>query len=234
MNAGRDVERLIAGWLVEEAADRAPDRVLDAARRSIDDTSQRRFVAAWREPMYVSPIKVAAAAAVVAIAVIGGAFFGRMTAPSGFAGQPSPAPTATPAPTPDAEALFLAYRDTRDAICERYDQQTLPLRPQFENLYDPGESATERAPKVAALDAFATAYDAMVAELGALVAPPDIAAEHAADVARYDAVAGLIHGIVERLNAGDLAGAESLDLATNPISADISRFETRYVLRNCP
>ena len=74
MNAGRDVERLIAGWLSEEAPGRAPDRILDAAGRVIDRTNQRRFVVAWRLPT-MNPLARLAAVAVVAVVAVGGALF---------------------------------------------------------------------------------------------------------------------------------------------------------------
>ena len=229
MNAGRDVERLIAGWLVDEAAGRAPDRVLDAARRSIDRTPQRRFIAAWREPMYVSPTRIALMAAALVVAVVGGAALGRVTAPGGSG---APVPTATPSAS-QADPM-VQYRADRDEICERYVAATEPLRPQFEDLYNPEDTAADRAPKIAALDAFARQFDLMIVELTQLKAPPQIAADHAASVARYEAVGSLIHGIVARLNAGDLAGAESLDLGTNPINAEIEAFETRQELVACP
>jgi hypothetical protein len=233
MNAGRDVERLLSGWLADEAAVRAPDRVLEAARLSIDRMPQRRFVA-WREPVYISPLRLAGMAAVLIVGVIGGAVIGRATVPSGAGAVPSPTPTLQPTPTEDPDAAYRAYTDARDEICDRYVGETDPLRPQFENLYDPAESAADRAPKIAALAAFATKYDAMIAELGALDAPAVVAIEHATNVARFDAEAGLIDGIVERLNAGDLAGAESLDQATDPISSDIGAFEAQRGLHACP
>ena len=184
--------------------------------------------------MYLSPFKIATAAAVVAVAMVGAAYFGRATAPGGVGGQPSPSPAGTPAATPDAVAIFESYRDARDQICDRYRSQTDPLRPQFEDLYDPGETAQERAPKVAALSAFALEYHRMVDELADVQAPAEIADDHAAIVAKYDAVAGLIDGIVARLNAGDLAGAEAIDNATNPIAEEIEQFESRNVLSGCP
>lgn len=231
MNAERDVQRMVAHWLAEEAAVRAPDRVLDSARRTIDRTRQRRFVAAWREPVYLSPFKLATAAAVVAVAVVGAALLGRATAPANFGGQPSIATT----PSPTAATVTLeAFRNARDEICNRYVAATDPLRPKFENLYDPADTPSERAPKIAALDDFATQYDLMIEELATLDAPPEIAEDHAATMARFDAVASLIHGIVERLNDGDLAGAESRDLATNPIANQIVAFETQYTLVGCP
>ena len=232
MNAERDVQRLVTHWLAEEAEVRAPDRVLHSARRTIDRTRQRRLVVAWREPMYVSPFRLATAAAVVVVALVGAAFLGRMTALPGAGGAPTP--STAPAPTTDATAAFAAYSSARNEICTRYDAETQPLRSQFDNLYDPSETAAERAPKIAALAAFGSAYHEMVTELAALEAPAEIVADHAADVARFDAVAGMIDGIVTRLNTGDLAGAESLDQATDPMTADTEQFESRKSLTACP
>jgi hypothetical protein len=230
MNAGRDVERLVAHWLVEEAEVRAPDRVLDSTRRTIDRTGQRRLIAAWRGPMYLSSFKIATAAAVVAIALIGAAYFGGTSLTPGVGGSPSAAPTFTA----DPNTAFIAYREARDEICERYVATTNPLRPEFEEMYAAADTPAERAPKIAALAAFAGQFDAMIDELAQLETPDVVARDHAADVARFEAEAGLIHSVVDRLNAGDLAGAKSLDDATNAISREIERFETRNVLSHCP
>jgi len=73
MNAGRDVEQLIATWLVEEAPARAPDRILADARARIDRTKQQRFADAWREPMTISTRRLLVAAAAIVLAVIGAA-----------------------------------------------------------------------------------------------------------------------------------------------------------------
>jgi hypothetical protein len=107
MNAGPDVERLITGWLHNEAPKRAPDRILVDARTVIDRTRQRRFVAGWREPMF-SMRGLAATAVVVAVAVgIGGSlyFLGRSGLGFGSSSSPSPSmpsmsPTPRPTPTP--------------------------------------------------------------------------------------------------------------------------------------
>jgi hypothetical protein len=233
MNAGRDVERLIAGWLLEEAADRAPDRVLDAARRSIDRTRQRRFVAAWREPVYVSPIKFAAAAAVVAIAVIGGAFFGRMTAPSGV-GSPGTAPSTAPAATGDAAAALVAYRAARDEICTRYTTEANPMKRAAEGIYDPNTTPAGRATKIEALERFVALYGDLIGELRAIDPPPAVATDHIAHVARFEDLRDMIDQIVVVLKEGDLEGAERIDLATEPIAANIEAFEREYVVARCP
>jgi hypothetical protein len=96
MNAGRDVERLIADWFVEEAVLRAPDRVLDAAGRAIDRTMQRRSGAAWRAIAVTSPFRLAAVAAVFGVLLVGGAFL--LLKPSLGTVATPPSPTAAPTP----------------------------------------------------------------------------------------------------------------------------------------
>ena len=231
MNAGRDVERLIAGWLADEAQVRAPDRVLESARRSIDRTKQRRLAVAWREPMFISPARLAAMAAVVVVALTGAAWAGRVTAPSGFGGQTLPTPT--PAATAEPVTL-VSYRAARDAICNRYVPEADALKAQLDRLYDPALTAAERAPKVAALTQISTEVTAFVGELAALDVPPALATDHAQNLARYLDIKSLIDQEVPLLQAGKFASAEALDLATGPIAGEIGRFESKYGLVDCP
>jgi hypothetical protein len=105
MNAGRDVERLIADWFVEEAVLRAPDRVLTDAGRAIDRTKQRRLHAAGRTiQMPVSPRL--ATAAVLGVLVVGGALLAMRPSLVSVATSPSPlvSPTAPSSPTPQPTA----------------------------------------------------------------------------------------------------------------------------------
>jgi hypothetical protein len=74
MNAGRDVERLLSDWLVEEAPSGAPDRIVLTASDRIAHTKQRRFRVAWRFPTMNAPLRVAAAA-VIGVLLIGGAYY---------------------------------------------------------------------------------------------------------------------------------------------------------------
>ncbi|HEX5012893.1 MAG TPA: hypothetical protein VFV72_01950 [Candidatus Limnocylindrales bacterium] len=108
MNAGRDVERLIADWFVEEAVLRAPDRILEDAGRVVDRTKQRRFGAAWRNPFMSAPLRVAAAA-VLGVLVLGGALiiFKPWSAPVGGPTSPPPSatPSAEPSPSPSGELV---------------------------------------------------------------------------------------------------------------------------------
>jgi hypothetical protein len=99
VNAGRDVERLIADWFIEEAVLRAPNRILEGTSRDVHRTKQRRFGAAWR----ISPMPTyarIAAAAVIGVLAIGGAFFfiGR----AGDTNVGGPAPSATPSGSPSS------------------------------------------------------------------------------------------------------------------------------------
>jgi hypothetical protein len=76
MNAGRDVERLIANWLTEEAPGRAPDRVLATTGTLIDRTKQRHHAAlrdlriSWRPRTMFDRLAVAAVSAVLAIGAL--------------------------------------------------------------------------------------------------------------------------------------------------------------------
>lgn len=235
MNAGRDVERLVSAWLVEEAAGRSPDRLLDSTRRSLVRTNQRRFAAAWREPMYISPLRLAGMAAVLVIGVIGGAVLGRMTLPSGAGGPgdtPTPAPTV--AATQDPASARAAYRAARDAICARYGAELNPLKQDFERLYEPTLTKAERAAIVEDLRTFVERAESMAGELGGLEAPGDLVAGHAANVANFENMHLLIREMLARFAVDDLAGAELFDLATNPINEEVLQYEQDVALLNCP
>jgi hypothetical protein len=92
MNAGRDVQRLISGWLEEEAPTRAPDRILTSAAHVIDNTKQRRaWRAPWRLPMNPA-IRVAAIALVAIVAVAAAISLVRL--PSSSVGAPAASPVS--------------------------------------------------------------------------------------------------------------------------------------------
>ena len=118
MNAGPDVERLISNWLVEEAPERAPDRILGTAARTIDRTKQRRFGAAWREPMLISTSRLVAAAAIVIAAVVGAGLIGRSTAGVGDRPSTSAPPTTTPSASPSLSPAPSNGRSVTDTIPE--------------------------------------------------------------------------------------------------------------------
>ena len=105
MNTRSDPDLAITAWLVDEARDGAPERLVEATRRQLEQTNQRRAVwPAWR----LSPMNMrfAGMAAVVLIAVVGGfILLPRSTGP-GATATPSPTPVQSPtsptSPTPGA------------------------------------------------------------------------------------------------------------------------------------
>jgi hypothetical protein len=107
MSGRIDAERILDAFLAPEAA-RLSDRVIDAALADIARTPQRRALRVpWRLPTMTMSIRLAAAAAVGALAV-GGAFY-LLKPDQPTVGGPSPAPTAqasttTPTPSPTAQA----------------------------------------------------------------------------------------------------------------------------------
>ena len=97
MSTDRDVTRIVRSWL-EDGATALPDRVLDDVLDQLPATPQRRsWWTARRLRAMNTPIRIALAAATVAvIAVIAINVFPR----SGGIGLPPASPTPTPTPTP--------------------------------------------------------------------------------------------------------------------------------------
>lgn len=122
MNAGRDVERLIATWLAEEAPVSSPDSILVAAHRAIERTHQRRAVGASWRPVQMNCFALGAAA-VVSVMLIGGAVL-LLKPTKGTIGGPSPAPStlATPAPSvlPPLGALDRTFTSTNHGYTVKY------------------------------------------------------------------------------------------------------------------
>jgi hypothetical protein len=221
----------MATWLVEEAQVRAPDRVLHSARQSMDRTRQRRFVVAWREPMFISQARLAGMTAAIAIALVGAAWAGRVSAPSNAGALPVATPTVgSPSPT----ATLESYQAAHDEICVRYRAQIDGLKPQFDGMYDRGLSASDRASRAATLRTYVVGSEAMTRELALLRPPAQMASEHGAMVAKYEDVNALIRLALGRLADGDLGSAEAFDLATDPLSREIEAFDRTYGLKHCP
>jgi hypothetical protein len=230
MNAGRDVERLIAGWLAEEAAPGAPDRVLESTRQVVRRTNQRRFAALWRESMF-SPMRAAALTAALVLGLVGGVFVGRLSAPAGVGG-PQQTPAATP--TAAAGATIASYRAARNAICKAYLPRLQEQNNLLDRLYDPALSEAERAPKITALQTIVSIVDQTVTELEGLEVPADMLQDHAAQVVHYQGTISLLRQAIAAIRSGDLSAAQALDLATDPNSRAIEAFESKYGLAACP
>lgn len=231
MNAGRDVERLITSWLVEEAAPGAPDRVLESTRQVVRRTNQRRFAAIWRESMF-TPARLGAIAALLVIALGTGFWIGRATSVSGPAAPAAPA--ATPTPSSGSDVTLETYRAARNALCHKYVALVGPLNAKLSRIYDPTLPAADRAIEVQALTDIATEVDLLVTELEALEPPASIAGAHVAQLANYRQVISLMRQEFPLITAGDYAGAQTLDNATSPVARDIERFEAANSLDPCP
>ena len=182
--------------------------------------------------MYISPFRLATMAAALVIAVVGGAWIGRVTAPGGVGGPvTTPSPTASTAP---AGVSLEAYRAAHDTICTTYAAQIDPFKAKLKRLYDPTLPAADRAIEVDALTNIVTLTEAMTADLGRLEVPASIAVDHAIYVSNYQHVTALIRQEFPLIAQGDYATAEALDLATNPPSRAIEAFERVNGLTNCP
>ena len=100
MTDRRELDRLLGAYFAD-GTDELADRVIDAALDQIDHTRQRRALRMPRRfPTMTMPIRLAAAAAIGALAV-GGAFY-LLKPGQPAVGGPSPAPTPQVSATPDA------------------------------------------------------------------------------------------------------------------------------------
>ena len=233
MNAGRDVERLIADWLVQEAPARAPDRILGEAGRQIDRTKQQRFAAAWREPMIISMGRLVAAAAIFILAVVGAGWIGRASAPG--VGGPGPTPVSTPSASPSpTQPTVASYRSARDAICNAAIAQGQQNNDAFSNPYDPGQTAAERNAKADALQHIVDFGQTLRAQISAIPVPPEMASDLSAYLARGEDNQAILEQEIVLLRAGKYSEAQQVDLLTDPINRVAEQFEQKYGLAPCP
>ncbi len=103
MNVQRDRDASLAAWLEE-----GPNRLPDATRRAIavqtrtTRQSWRPMWVPWRRPS-MNPLARMAAAAIVVVAVIGGAIY-ALSPGGGVGGPPTPSPSPTPTAVPTLPA----------------------------------------------------------------------------------------------------------------------------------
>jgi hypothetical protein len=100
-----DPDRSITRWLVSEAPDRAPERLLEAARAQVSSTAQRRSVRLVRrfDAMNAYAKLGIAAAALVVVAVVGinlGSGLNRVSSEASPTGSPAASPTASSSVAP--------------------------------------------------------------------------------------------------------------------------------------
>ena len=103
MSTRPDHERSIVEWLVAEAPDRAPERLLEASRKRIRSTRQRRaWWPAWRVPEMNNTVRLIAVAAVLVVSVLIG--YQLLIAPNVGGPGPAPSPTESPSLVPASSA----------------------------------------------------------------------------------------------------------------------------------
>jgi hypothetical protein len=97
MSTNRDFDRIASAWLAEGPSELA-DRVLDAALDEVHLTHQRRrLTVPWRTPTMSTPLRFAAAIAIIAVIGYAGLTF-LSPRQGGPGGEPSPIPTPTQTP----------------------------------------------------------------------------------------------------------------------------------------
>ena len=152
MNTNRDFDRIASGWLAEGPTE-LNDRVLDAALDEVHLTHQRRRPAVpWRTPYMSTPMRLAAAIAIVAIVGFagltllgGGSNIGGPAATPTCTSAPAPSVVPPPGSTPFDRATWTTYvsRQFGFSICYPADWSLLkegaPSDPRFPGL-DPGEA----------------------------------------------------------------------------------------------
>ena len=182
--------------------------------------------------MYISPFRLATMAAALVVAVAGGAWVGRITAPSG-PGGPAATPSASASAAPDGLSLD-DYRSAHNAICVTYASQIDPFMSKLSRIYDPTLPAADRAIEVDALTNIVALTDSMLAEIRRLDPPASIAVERAVYLSNYQHITALIRLQFPLLAQGAYADAERLDVATGPSSSDVEAFEQANGLTACP
>ena len=109
---GRTITERILDAYLAPAADRLPDRVIDAALADIDRTPQRRALRVPRRFPYMPALTRAtgiAAAALVVVVGAGSLIYLNTRAPGGGGGTPTPTVTPAPAPTTPGITGFTSY-----------------------------------------------------------------------------------------------------------------------------
>jgi hypothetical protein len=104
MTSQRELDRLLDAFLAE-GHDELADRVIDDALDQIDHTPQRRVMHMPRRLQTMPMLTRVAAAAVIGVIAVGGAFYLMKPGESSGVGGPGPTtatPIVTPAPTPAA------------------------------------------------------------------------------------------------------------------------------------
>jgi hypothetical protein len=226
MTDDRSLERAARSF-IEDGPTRAPEHAVDRALLVIETTSQERDLRILGRFSNMNPITRLAAAAVVVALVIGGALFAlRPSSDVGVTSTPSsPGSSAAGPSASDATAALAAYRTARDAVCTPLSSAS-PI-PGADPKVDPSGA-------VAALRAVVSRGTDEVNRLQAIQAPPDIAAEHLANVQTLRDVLALLGHEIDLIQTGKVDESITVDEATGSLSNLFQQFEAKYGLQPCP
>lgn len=229
----------VADWL-EADPNLAPPDVMRTVENAIPSIPQRRVLRLpWRSLSMNRLMILGATGALIAVVGVGAWTVGsRPQAPASTGAPAATAPAiveASPGTSPAAPAVTaLEYIAARDKVCEAAVVAAEPIKARYQPLYDAGSTEAQRSEAIAAVGDFARFADGFVDELAALEAPPELVAEHAADVAHYRDILILIRASLALHADGRTAEALAVDKATDGIAAQISAFEGRHALTPCP
>ncbi len=124
----------------------------------------------------------------------------------------------------------IGYTASRDQICSAAGVKATPVKARLAPLYEPAAADAEKADAIAALREYLALGTIFTDELAALDVPPDMLAEHAANVANFRDILIVIGESLALHDAGKTGDALAVDLATNGIAAQINAFEGRLGL----
>jgi len=155
MTTTSDFDRSAAAWLADGPTELA-DRVLDAALREVHLTHQRRRPAApWRTihmPALSSALGRLAAAAIVAVLVVGGTVYLTRNEPNVVGPMPTPSATAAAAASPSLPSIdptsWVPFTSLRNGASAKFPPGwtvTRATEPWIWQVHDPGPPSNDSA-----------------------------------------------------------------------------------------
>jgi hypothetical protein len=222
----------IADWL-EADPDHAPPEVLRTVESALPSIPQRRVLRLpWRNLPMNRPVLVLATVGLLAALGIGAVTVGSRPSTT----TPTPAPTAPAAveATTSPGVTALDYIAARNKVCKAATARAEPVKARYEPLYDNAATAAQKDDAIAGVRDFVTLASQFTDELAALDTPPELVAEHAANVANYRDILILIRRSLALHDEGKTAEALAVDFATDGIARQMEAFESRHGLTPCP
>ncbi len=222
----------IADWL-ETDPDHAPAEVLRTVESALPSIPQRR---ALRLPWRNLPMNklVPIGATILLLAALGAGAIAVGSRPSTTTPTPAPTVPAAVEASTSPGVTALGYIAARDKVCKAATARAEPVKARYEPLYDNEATAAQKDDAIAGVRDFVTLASQFTDELAALEAPPELVAEHAANVANYRDILILIRRSLALHDEGKTEEALAVDLATNGIARQMEAFEGRHGLTPCP